>query len=158
MTESIMHATDHEITSLFASMWDDDEVVFEAKAQDVAIALASAVETAGLTRAELAKKLDWKPSRVTKVLTGHSNLTLKTIFQVCHAIGLEFDVVLRKSNERAAVIDPVQHHALHQEAMTNLHKTRELLNAATLLHRKISVSALTARSFTREEARLRLVA
>jgi len=52
---------------------------------------------AGLNRAQLAQKLGWKPSRVSKILTGSSNLTLKTIFQICQAIDLEFDVVLRKA-------------------------------------------------------------
>lgn len=108
-----MNTVNHEFSELFESLWEDESTQFEAKAQDVAIALASAVEKAGLSRGELAKKLDWKPSRVTKVLTGSSNLTLKTMFEVCRAIGLEFDVVLRKASERVEVVDPDKHRAIN---------------------------------------------
>ena len=107
-----MSTGNNEFADMFESVWEDEEVIFEAKAQDVAIELASAVERAGLSRSELAKQLDWKPSRVTKVLTGNANLTLKTIFQVCQAIGLEFDVVLRKVHERAEVVDQHKHQVM----------------------------------------------
>ena len=140
--------TENAFEQLCDSIWEDDELAFEAKAQDVAIALASAVEDAGLSRVQLAEILDWKPSRVTKVLTGSANLTLKTIFQVCSALGLEFDVVLRKANERS----------VYHETISNLHKSRELLAAATILHRRLSLSALSTRSYKREEVRLKLVA
>ncbi|WP_396621500.1 helix-turn-helix domain-containing protein [Marinobacter sp. W-8] len=108
-----MNTVNHEFSELFESLWEDESTQFEAKTQDVAIALASAVEKAGLSRGELAKKLAWKPSRVTKVLTGNSNLTLKTMFEVCRAIGMEFDVVLRKASERVEVVDPDKHRAMY---------------------------------------------
>ncbi|MCL5041554.1 MAG: helix-turn-helix domain-containing protein [Gammaproteobacteria bacterium] len=153
-----MSAADTEFSALFTSIWDDEDTLFEAKTQDVAIALASAVEEAGLSRAELAKKLEWKPSRVTKVLTGSSNLTLKTIFQVCQAIGLEFDVVLRNPDERTEVVDPVRFKTINEEAINNLHKSQQLLDSVAQLHMKVSQQALATRGYTREEARLTLVA
>lgn len=153
-----MSIVDTEFSELFESIWDDEETLFEAKAQDVAIVLAAAVEKAGLTRAELSKKLKWKPSRVTKVLTGGSNLTLKTIFEICRAIGLEFDVVLRNADERAEAVDPAKHQVIYQETINNLHKSRQLLDAAAQLHRKVSQRALATRHYTHEEFRLKLVA
>ncbi len=153
-----MSTGNNEFADMFESVWEDEEVIFEAKAQDVAIELASAVERAGLSRSELAKQLDWKPSRVTKVLTGNANLTLKTIFQVCQAIGLEFDVVLRKAHERAEVVDQHKHQVMHEEVISNLHKSRQLLEAAASLHRKASQRALDTRNYRHEEARLTLVA
>lgn len=153
-----MSTIDKDFAELCGAIWEDEEVMFEAKAQDIAINLASAVAHAGLSRAELAEKLGWKPSRVSKILTGSTNLTLKTIFQICKAIGLEFDVVLRQSGERAVVVDAHQHQTIHEEALRNLHRSRQLLEAASLLHRKVSELALATRSYTREECRLRLVA
>lgn len=153
-----MSTINTEFSELFDSLWEDENTQFEAKAQDVAIALAYAVEKAGLSRAELAKKLGWKPSRITKVLTGSSNLTLKTMFEVSRAIGLEFDVVLRKANERVEVVDPEKHRAIYQETISNLHRSRQLLDAATHLHRKVSQRAMATRHYTREELRLKLVA
>lgn len=153
-----MSTNEKEFANLFESLWDDEDLIFEAKAQDVAIELASAVQKAGFSRAELAKKLNWKPSRVTKVLTGSSNLTLKTIFQICRAIGLEFDVVLRKAHQQAEVVDPDKRQAIYQEAVHNLHKSRQLLQAATELHRRVSQRALATRNYTRQEVRMKLVA
>ena len=149
---------DKEFADLCNSIWEDENVIFEAKAQDVAIVLASAVQEAGLSSAALAEQLNWKRSRVSKVLTGSSNLTLKTIFQVCRAIGLEFDVILRKAHQQSEVVDPEKHQAMQQEAVNNLYKSRQLLHASTELHRKVSQSALATRNYTREEARMKLVA
>ncbi|MGN5519640.1 helix-turn-helix transcriptional regulator [Halopseudomonas sp. Lyrl_26] len=153
-----MSTLDHDFSGLFEALWEDEEIQFEAKAQDVAIALASAVHQAGLSRAELAKKLKWKPSRVTKVLTGSTNLTLKTIFEVCRAIGLEFDVVLRKPCEQVDVVDLEKQRSIHQEAVSNLERSRQLLDAVNELHRKVSQRALATRHYTREECHLKLVA
>ena len=95
--------TDSDIQRLFAEAWKDDDLRFETKAQEVAVQLAAAVRHAGISRADLAEKLGWKASRVSKVLTGNGNLTLRTIYQVAEAAGLEFDVILRSpSAQRAA--------------------------------------------------------
>lgn len=52
----------------------------------------------GLTRAELARKLGWKKSRVSKILSGDVNLTIKTITNISEALGYEFEVVFYNSN------------------------------------------------------------
>ena len=71
---------------------DDQDFRFELKAQEVAVSLASAVVDSGITQKALADKLGWKTSRVSKVLHGGSNLTLKTLFDVCEALNIEFDI------------------------------------------------------------------
>lgn len=45
-----MKSANHEFSELFDSLWEDESTQFEAKAQNVAIALGSAVEKAGLSR------------------------------------------------------------------------------------------------------------
>lgn len=47
----------------------------------------------GLSRAELARKLGWKKSRVSKVLSGDMNLTIKTITAISEALEYDFEVV-----------------------------------------------------------------
>lgn len=47
----------------------------------------------GLSRAELARKLGWKKSRVSKVLSGDMNLTIKTITAISEALGYDFEVI-----------------------------------------------------------------
>lgn len=69
------------------------------KKDDVGTDLASLVSFADVSRTGLAKKLGYEKSRITRILSGMENLTLRTIHDVCNAIGYEFDVVFRKENE-----------------------------------------------------------
>jgi len=78
----------NELAGLWAEALEDKDFRFELKAQDVAVQLASAVARSGMTQKELAEKLGWKTSRVSKVLHGASNLTLKTMFQIVKSWGL----------------------------------------------------------------------
>lgn len=79
-----------------AAMWQDaskdDAFAFDVKAQKVGVDLTNAFLQSGMTQQELAEKLGWRPSRVSKVLHGAPNLTLKTLFQVCRAMQVDFDV------------------------------------------------------------------
>lgn len=109
----------NELAGLWAEALEDKDFRFELKAQDVAVQLASAVARSGMTQKELAEKLGWKTSRVSKVLHGASNLTLKTMFQMCEALGIDFDihfggqhylneqieVISRKRQEIEAILD-----------------------------------------------------
>lgn len=102
-----MNATDSiHLTGGLADLWQeagtDDDFRFEIKAQDIAVDLARAVTEFGMSRAQLAEKLDWKPSRVSRILSGSSNLTLRTIHQLTEAIGLEFDMILRLPSQQRA--------------------------------------------------------
>jgi transcriptional regulator with XRE-family HTH domain len=51
------------------------------------------------TRSELARELHWEKSRVSKVLSGKDNLTVKTIWDFSSHLGFDFDVVFRGTNE-----------------------------------------------------------
>lgn len=141
----------NDFSEFVREFWADDDMVFEAKAQEVSTALASAVYRAGLNRAELAKKLDWKPSRVSKILTGNTNLTLKTIFQICQAIDLEFDVVLRKAHEQGVAVDIRKQRAHVEEIQSNLEKSRSLLDTATAVNRRNWRHAAEIKGFKHRE-------
>jgi hypothetical protein len=99
----------------FASLWaeaaKDPEFLFQSKAEEIAVGLTALLLHEGVGKAELARRLDWKLSRVSKVLGGCGNLTLRTIFDILQAIGYDFDVVARKPGERKPV-QPWQRHAL----------------------------------------------
>lgn len=81
-----------ELTSMWQDASEDEAFAFDIKAQKIAVDLTNAFLQSGMTQQELADKLGWRPSRVSKVLHGASNLTLKTLFQVCRAMGMDFDV------------------------------------------------------------------
>ena len=115
-----------ELADLWEESLQDEDFRFELKAQDIAVKLASAVAQSGMTQKELADKLGWKTSRMSKVLHGASNLTLKTMFQVCEALGIDFDVHFggkHHLNEQIEVIN-----AKHHEVESML-KTARQLNA-----------------------------
>lgn len=87
--------------ALFADLLADTpdlaaDVAKVAVAADLTVLLAQA----GLSRAELAKRLGWSRARVTQVLSGEGNLTIETVFAVAQALGHTFDVVFRKQDER----------------------------------------------------------
>lgn len=103
------------MAELWAKASEDSDFVFQLKAQDVAVTLARAVAEAGLTQAQLAKKLGWKPSRVSHVLSGAGNLTLRTLFDICTVLGFELDVVLRAPH-----------------VMTLAHRSKEFLPSITM--------------------------
>lgn len=132
--------------------WSDEEFLFESKAEDITIALAEAVHNAGWTKAELAKQLGWKPSRVTRVLTGNSNLTLRTIFEVCRVIGLTFDIRIRPPHaDPERQDDDIERLTeIHRRSMDNLAKTEALLHSATTLNRRTWRSAGESTRLARE--------
>jgi transcriptional regulator with XRE-family HTH domain len=55
---------------------------------DVTEALTQALETAGVTRAELARRLGRSPGFVSQVFGGRRNLTLRTIADIASALSL----------------------------------------------------------------------
>lgn len=56
----------------------------------------------GLTRTELAERLDATPAYVTKILRGKVNFTLATMVRLARALGSELDVRLRGGSHRRA--------------------------------------------------------
>lgn len=47
----------------------------------------------GMNKSDLARKLGMPPSRITKILSGESNMTLKTISQLDAALDLDIDLL-----------------------------------------------------------------
>jgi len=74
----------------------------ELKAVDVAADLTLLLNHAGLSRADLARKLGWSRARVSQVLSGQDNITVQTIATVAGALGYTFDTVFRKADVSAA--------------------------------------------------------
>ncbi len=87
--------------ALFADLLaDTPDLAAEVAKVAVAADLTVLLTQAGLSRAELAKRLGWSRPRVTQVLSGEGNLTIETVFAVAQALGHTFDVVFRKQDER----------------------------------------------------------
>jgi antitoxin component HigA of HigAB toxin-antitoxin module len=118
----------------FSDLWDDEGSEYDAwlshKREDVGITLTGMLHAFSMSRADLARQLDWKPSRVTRALSGRENLTINSIAEIVHAVGLDFDLVLR---ERA------QARGLHcwedaDHSETLMAKVTTLLDEVTVMH------------------------
>lgn len=132
MTTTTTRPDIHAIKAAFADFWghvDAFEAGLDSVKLDVSVMLCSLLEKVGISRAQLAEKLGWKPSRVTRVLSGDENLTLKTIFEVCYAAGMTYDVVVRKLNEHQA-LQPWQKAAIHEDIVEVRNTLNHQLNEA----------------------------
>lgn len=73
---------------------------------DVTERLTEALQEAGVTKAELARRLGRTPGFVSQLLGGGRNLTLRTISDIAVALSLRPGLELRV--DRAQVVDTVQ--------------------------------------------------
>jgi transcriptional regulator with XRE-family HTH domain len=137
-----MRAATGTLSAIWADLSRDPDFKFKLKAQDIAVTLARAVAERGLSQADLAKALDWKPSRVSRVLHGDSNLTLRTIMEIAEACDLDFDLILRRAGEPRAAQpweqDEVlkEHRQLEADARHRLNQAGEMLRTAEAINRR----------------------
>lgn len=72
---------------------------FEIKKDEVATQLAALMSFAKKNRSAVASSLSWGKSRMTSVLSGKANPTIKTIYEFCGSLGFDFDLVFRSPTE-----------------------------------------------------------
>ncbi|GLR64390.1 helix-turn-helix domain-containing protein [Marinospirillum insulare] len=98
----------NQLSGLWQESIQDPEFRFELKAQKVSVDLASAFTNTGMSQKELAEKLGWRTSRVSKVLHGGSNLTLRTLFDICEAMQTDFDIEIDGQSQLKQEIEIVK--------------------------------------------------
>jgi len=59
----------------------------------------------GMTRSELARKLDTSPAYVTKILRGNANFTLDSLVKIAHAVGCQLSTHLTPCDREAMWIE-----------------------------------------------------
>lgn len=74
--------------------------------EKIASSLAALISYSGIKRKDLAKKLKWKESRLSKALSGRQNLTLKSITEITVALGYDFDIIFHKDYNIKPYIQP----------------------------------------------------
>ncbi|EEY78937.1 DNA-binding helix-turn-helix protein [Acinetobacter calcoaceticus RUH2202] len=82
--------------SLIGEEYDVDMSII--KMEQVASHLVGLLRHNKISRSELAQKLGWSKGRVTKVLSGDVNLTIKTITTITQKLGYDFEVVFHNKN------------------------------------------------------------
>ena len=82
--------------SLIGDEYDIDMSII--KMEQVASHLVGLLRHRKISRTELAKDLGWSKGRVTKVLSGDENLTIKTITTITSKLGYDFDIIFHNKN------------------------------------------------------------
>lgn len=112
-----------------------DDAEFIVKKNEVGSDLAALVAFARETRSAVANRLAWKESRMCKVLSGNENLTLKTIFELAHALGYDFQVVLKAAGQHR-IPQPWEHQSCVYEIHNHLSAARAMLETARAINRQ----------------------
>jgi len=129
------HVRKLDMAALWADAMSDADFRFEQKAQKVAVDLVKMVAQSNFSQAELAEKLGWKASRVSKVLHGATNMTLKTLCVITEALDMDFDVIFRSSScnvqaqnweNRNQLLQRIKD--MHVESEKNLNQSRANLD------------------------------
>jgi len=78
----------------FIDELEPEDIQMEVVAADLSMLLVHA----NCSRSQLATNLGYKKSRISRVLSGDENLTLKTLTKVTDALGYTFDVIFHNKN------------------------------------------------------------
>lgn len=70
---------------------DDHTAILEGILLDLVYQIADEMDRKGISKSELARRIDRPPSFVTRFLNGHDNMTLSTVVRVGRALGLRFE-------------------------------------------------------------------
>lgn len=128
--------------------YDEHEETLRNKREDVGIDLCGLLHHAGITRADLARHVGWKPSRVTRALSGNENLTLNTLTILINALGMDYDLVFRKKGACRS-LQPWEHEQLDAEILQMHGELSAALGEVKALHRHASATLQTAQEISR---------
>ncbi|ESN06202.1 helix-turn-helix domain-containing protein [Enterobacter hormaechei] len=94
------HQTDIENSGIFEESFDfsDVDATFIKKHQ-VASEFLSLISHENIQRKVLAEKLGWSEGRLSRVLSGELNLTIKTITSLSIALDYDFSIYFHKHND-----------------------------------------------------------
>jgi transcriptional regulator with XRE-family HTH domain len=128
--------------------FDEHAEILRNKREDAAIELCDLLHQVGISRAELARKLDWKPSRVTRALSGKENLTLNTLAEIINAAGMDYDLVFRKKGSCRS-FQPWDRERFNAEILCMYNQLTSALGEVKDLHQHVSANLDTARELNR---------
>lgn len=72
-------------------------------ARQAASALAGLLAQQGMTRSDLAKHMEVSPGRVSQILSGDSNLTMKSLASAAKALGVSVEVTFSQPSSVPAM-------------------------------------------------------
>lgn len=87
---------------LYQTAEEQDAYWIAGCVQEITEEIFELMERGGITRSELARRLEASPAYVTKILRGNANFTLATMVRLARALGAELQVSLKP----AATVEP----------------------------------------------------
>ncbi|MDK1671247.1 helix-turn-helix transcriptional regulator [Moraxella osloensis] len=75
----------------------------DVKKEAIASNFLALIHHCGIKKIDLAEKLGWEQSRLSKVLSGKENLTIKTMVELAVALDYDFNVIFSKPNEHRSL-------------------------------------------------------
>jgi transcriptional regulator with XRE-family HTH domain len=80
---------------------EQEELTLEGLTLSIQVALQDSMMRNCISRKELAERLGVSPARVSQILSCHgSNLTLRTVARVAHALGEDFELISKDELRR----------------------------------------------------------
>ncbi len=76
----------NDVLGWYHQLGDDPEMIAEQAKIDFAVAIERLMGQIGISKSELAKRIDTSPAYVTKVLRGDTNLTIESMANLSHAV------------------------------------------------------------------------
>ena len=88
------------LRALIEDQANDEEFQFELASIDLRTSIIQQMDSAGLSRSDLAERMGVSRARVSQILNGQDNLTLKTLVAIAHALGATVSVSLCPNSDR----------------------------------------------------------
>ena len=131
-----------------ADLWGDEDDGrdwwLESKREDVAITLTGMLDNRKISFAELSRRLDWKPSRVSRALSGRENLTINTIAAIVRAAEFDLDLVVRPKSA-LRVFQPWEEDALRCDLLERIQVFETLVAKTKIMFQ--TAEQVTRRAF-----------
>jgi plasmid maintenance system antidote protein VapI len=96
-TELISNPHHEDIDDMFSGLEPLRKI--DIKLDEISTSLSALMSVSRKSRSDMANMIGCKKSRITKILSGKENVTVKTILSFCSSIGYDFDIFFRKEFE-----------------------------------------------------------
>lgn len=80
----------NKFNDIFKGLENDPEYLAECAIVEFTEDMAKRMDELGVSRSELARRLDTTPAYITKILRGNANFTLKSMVRIASALESEF--------------------------------------------------------------------
>jgi transcriptional regulator with XRE-family HTH domain len=92
---------------------EQPEYYEESLLVETAARIIDAMETQGVKRSELARRLKLSPAYITKVLRGHANLSLESLAKIAFALDLKWECILIPKHAKVSLLSLTNESGIH---------------------------------------------